>query len=190
MKNLVLNLIFFVAFTACSKKSTVTGEDGEISGQKYISLNSSAIVFKKPLGEISSHKNFSLTFIVDDQEGLRFISYSDNKLQNGAEIIFTRNGQQLQVQKIIKGEQSAPKLLNGINANSSISLQIDVHNNEANTHILIWTSSETNPTEDNAIFNSEVDSDISGKGEGAFWGFVFTQSKVTDVFISDAKFTH
>lgn len=184
--------LFLAALASCGSNKS-SGDDskrqGSIGGREYVKVSDNSNVFKEPIGEIQSNKNYTLIFSIEDKGTFELISHCDKNLQNGVEIKFSRNKNVLTVQSTINGKSSAPKDVN-LNASHPIAVKMDVHNDEAKTHLLIWNMDEKSPTEDNALFNSNVDAQTTGKGKGNFWGFKINDASLAQANISDALSSH
>ena len=180
-----------------------TPKEGQISGRTYLVLQNppveqndnllrgnSSIVFNDPLGEINSAKNIDLTFNLEEGQTLQLITHCDNKLTNGVHIVLSRAKNLLKIETVVDGKHSPTARLKMVSDSEPIRLFIDVHNDEDQTHVLVWDKVEKFPSEDNALFNSGVDGETQGKGKGRFWGMILGDATVRSVFVDDALFEH
>lgn len=200
IKILIICLPAF-SLLGCSGGGGGSGESQKtFSGYEYVTLaqgtlaqtaesmsGEGKIAFKNPIGEVSSEKNFQLSFELTDKAYVELLAYGDEQLKNAVQIRVTRNGDLLQLTASAGDKDPVSRDLTGITAASAIGLSIDVHNSETPTHVLAWNSDEKAPTDDNALFNSDADGEIPGNGTGMFWGIALGGAKVTSLTIDSAR---
>lgn len=162
---------------------TLSGNDQQLSG-------TGSIVFNDPIGEIGSNRSYDLAFTLEDGGTLQLISHGDNKLKGGVTVKLVRSGSELRASLLAEGKEAAAKVLDGVDATSSINLWVDVHNSESPTHILLFKANQENPSEDNCLYNSEGDDEgTPGKGAASFFGLVLSKAVVSKASVGEAKFS-
>lgn len=131
--------------------------------------------------------------LVDENSSIEFYAFSDTKLSNAAAII-------VKIQKIsgalkgslsIAGSDAIDLNLENL-PDSTTSLHIDIHNDEAPSHVLIWSGNETTFNEDMAIFNSEDSPELNILGQktgtALFVGVKLVNASLNSLEIHDPKF--
>lgn len=205
MKTVLLGTIlsanaFF--FLACGKSDRGGNSgDNKLSIPEYTplaggSLTSAAdsvtgtgsLIFKLPLGEVGSAKNYNLTFSIEEGGSLTLASHATDKLASGAEIVLTRSDKSLSLKLKASGATTTAKTLDNFDASKAVTLSIDVHNGETPAHILVWKDGVQNPDDDNAVFNSDADGATPGNGAGTFWGLSLEKATVTEATPAEARF--
>jgi len=200
---LVLILSSF-ALNACGGGSSNSPEgDKTLNGLEYIYLSqgtltatsetmsgSGIIAFKNPVGEVASDKNIKISFELTDNTYIEIRSHADKELKNGVQIRFTRAVSNLLLTATAGDKDPVSRALGDMQVDSTINLSVDIHNSETSAHILAWNGDEITPTDDNALFNSDADGQIPGKGTGMFWGIAFGDAKVTSVALDSALLSH
>ena len=113
------------------------------------------------MGGISAGRSVALRFRLLDGGAVSLHAYSTN-LQGGVDLRFSRVGTSLRFQGTIGGQSvdHSPRFAS-IDAANEVALQIDVHNNESPTHVLIWSAS-AGPSFDPA--NKLVNTALCGPG--------------------------
>lgn len=186
----------------------------EFKGLKYVAKNASnltatenslagsgTIGLEEPLGSsIDSNKKVFVSFNLEDGGSLTLHTYADSDLENGVNIVFTRNGDELETKFVVDGEEkmilvphAGEEQLGNIDVNASetIQLKIDVHNSESPPHIIIWQAEvDVNVSDENLVLNSadteENDNQPSGKGAGTFLGLSLANASLLNLAIEDA----
>lgn len=199
---MVSSLVLLSFFASCSKdddsKST-SDSSYKLNELTYKVISSTSlthatdslsgvgsVVFTEPNKDADNH--YTLNFTLEDGGSLTLTSNSANDLNAGVSITFSRLGQVLVV-----GLRSSDQVrdisssFSDIDASGSLSFQIDMHNGENPTHILVW-SGVSEFGEDNALFNSEEDGETPGQGTDNFWGLVLSNANVSSALVSEAKF--
>lgn len=148
-----------------------------------------SIVFNSPLSSIQSANSYALSFVLADGGSLVLVANSKDDVTNGAETRFSRSGSVLSVKFIVGGsETDVSSSFTSINASGTITLQVDVHNNESPAHVLAWTGSDF--SEGAALVNSEdAGKEVPGNGSGTYWGLRLTDATVTSASVGAAKFS-
>lgn len=180
--------------------SSSDGAQGKFGSSSYVVVNegnlkrknseikgTGTFVFKQPIGEIGSNRHYDLDFNLEDGGSLTLVAHGDNKLNRGVEVVFSRKAEALELTFAASGSESSTRVVKGIPASGAIHVGVDVHNEESPAHILIWSGN--NYSEDAALFNSEEDNVVPGKGSATFWGLKLIKARVTKAAISSAKFT-
>jgi hypothetical protein len=164
-------------------------EAGDLEQGEDVLKGSGAIVFASPLNVTPSQDNFALEFTVAEGGSLALVARTDNSLSNGLTVQFDRAGTELISSLKADGQGTGDNVLSGIDASGTISLAVDVHNNETPAHVLIWNADAGTFEEDDALYNSEGDADAPGVGKGALWGLVLRQAEIKAVTRGEPKFT-
>jgi hypothetical protein len=196
---LIANAFYFVA---CGKSDSGTGGgERKLSGQDYTVLGEAtltsatdsvtgkgSLIFKLPLGEVGSAKNYNLTFSLEDGGYVTLASHTTDKLSSGAEVVLTRSDKSLSLKLKASGGETTAKTLDSIDASKAVTVSIDVHNGETPAHILVWKDGEKSPSDDNAVFNSDADGATPGNGAGTFWGLSLEKATVSEAALAEARF--
>lgn len=166
---------------------SIISDTGLLSDGDIVSGNGS-IIFNNPLPSISSNRSYYISFSLEDDGELVLYSHSINTLEDAISVVFTRNDSTLTV-SLVKGSttEDISDAFSNVSADESITLQIDIHNEEVPSHILVWNGSDY--SEEEAIVNTENNFDSPGNGEGTFWGLGLTNASVSDAVVSSPKFT-
>lgn len=159
---------------------------GDLERTEFLLKGSGSVAFKDPIGEISSKKDYALSFSLDDGGSLALVAHGDEKLQNGVEVTLSRAGSALSATLSAGGKKAVPKVLKDVDATTAMTVNIDVHNDESPSHILLWSGSDF--AEEKALLNSEEDGPTPGQGSATFWGLVLTKANVTSATITEPKF--
>ncbi|MBP6217255.1 MAG: hypothetical protein KA436_01565 [Oligoflexales bacterium] len=200
----VRSIALLLSLSACGKKSNdaaPTASEGALNGKNYLIVDagsltltgselsgSGRVVFNDPIGEVGSNQNYSLTFTVDDGAALELVSHSDNKLENAVTIKLVRSGAKLSVSLLADGKETAARVLDGVDASTDIKLWVDVHNSESPAHVLLWKAGQSNPNDDNALYNSDADGETPGRGAAGFYGLILNKAVVKELTLGNAKF--
>lgn len=205
MKNMRwLCFLAILASFGCKKddNETTTLVSGSFAGQTYYVVEagtlertdtlikgSGAIVFAAPLAAVESQDNFALDFSLADGGSLSLVTHADSALDKGIAVQFDREGSELTVSLKADGAGTGDNVLSGMDASAALSVAVDVHNNETPAHVLIWNAASGSFGEDNAIYNSEADTDAPGNGKASLWGLVFRNAELSRVSLDAAKFS-
>lgn len=130
-------------------------------------------------GGDSSH-HFEIKAILNDSQSLRFYFFSNENLEGGVEIEIKRQVEKVIMTLALNGKGHSVDL-SAFGQGTPIHLDIDVHNDHTDTHILVWR--QGGPHEDGdgctfnggCLYNSEdfavrVWLDV-GTAKGNHWGF-------------------
>lgn len=205
MKVRGLTLLFgLTMMLGCNKadddKST-TQEQGSFAEQTYLVVEAGnllrteteiagtgSILFVSPLDSLEAKTNFDLSFTLEEGGSLELVTHANAQLQQGASVLVTRQGKDLELQLKAGDIATEAKVLTNLDASGKLRLAIDVHNDENPSHILAWDGSGTAFGEDDALFNSEVDAETPAQGKGTAWGLILSKAKLTGAQLSAAKF--
>lgn len=158
-------------------------------------LGDGSIGLEQPLGETSSETKIVTSFYLEDGGSITFHTYADNKLENGLDIVFTREGSALETKFVLAGVEKVFTFEHDeesdIDAGESIDLKFDVHNSESPAHVVFWqATADEDVSTDNLIFNSEDteegDNQAPGSGAGTFLGITFDQASMSKLAIAAA----
>ncbi len=128
----------------------------------------------------NSGHNFHLRFNLPEGENITFHFFSSRSLSNGANFSFSRESGTVKC-KITLNKRSHEFELESFENIEVIDLDIDIHNDHTDTHMLVWDhfgshdDYEECSFDGGCIYNTE---DFSfdewlgvGKASGTFWGF-------------------
>ncbi|MBP9708332.1 MAG: hypothetical protein KBD78_11860 [Oligoflexales bacterium] len=158
-------------------------------------LGSGSIGLEQPLGETSSETKIVTSFYLEDEGSITFHTYADKKLENGLDIVFTREGSALETKFVLAGVEKVFAFEHDeegdIYAGESIDLKFDVHNSESPAHVVFWqATADEDVSTDNLIFNSEDteegDNQAPGSGAGTYLGITFDQASMSNLAIAAA----
>jgi hypothetical protein len=151
---------------------------------------SGSVVIKAPLSELASKNSYRLTFTLQDGGTVSLVTNSTTSLTGGVTLKFTRTGTTLGATLLAgSGSTDVSGQFTGVDASSTLTYQVDVHNDESPSHILLWDSTVTSFTEAAARLNSEdAGLNTPGQGTGTYWGLVLSKATVTEAVLSAAKF--
>ncbi len=164
-------------------------ESGDLERTETVLKGSGAVVFASPLNAIQSQDNFALEFTVAEGGSVALVTHADANLGEGLTVLFERAGTELVASLKADGAGTADNVLNGIDASGTVSLSVDVHNNETPTHVLIWNAVTGAFGEEDALYNSEDDADAPGVGKGTLWGLVLRNAEMKAVKRDEPKFS-
>lgn len=161
---------------------TLAASESSVSG-------SGSLVFNSALAQ--DDNSFRPTFTLDNGGSLSLVTNSDNLLENGNVLKFTRNGTTLTVTVKIRAntEVDISSQFTGVDASQAVTLQIDVHNDETPTHFTIWNSATTDYTTTGIYDSEDTGPAVSGaeNGAGSLWGLILANATVTAVTLSERK---
>ena len=197
-------LMLHLGVVSCNEpKDFQTGSEYSLNGYSFTILPDSKIdqidsgvtgtgkiVFTQPLGEVSSSRNIKITLEIPELTFAELRLYSDKNLERGILIRISRLQNVVRIGSITSDNFTNKSIQLEETAAKSISLAIDVHNNETPAHVLAWPASSAAVTDDNALFNSDADSEMTGNGASNFWGMVLGGAKITNLELNDALLSH
>ena len=161
-------------------------ETGTLKHAENGVLGTGSIIVVNPTKDKDNH--YSLSFTLEDQGSLLLTANADQNLKNGISVQFSRFEKRLGV--LLKNDNREVDIsskFTDVDASGNLSFQLDLHNGENPTHILIW-SNVTDYSEQNAKFNSEEGAEAPGQGTGDLWGLVLNKSSVGFAAVSEAKY--
>lgn len=164
-------------------------EAGTLERTDKLIKGSGAIVFAAPLDTVESQDNFAMDFSLADGGSLTLVTHADSALGKGIAVQFDREASELTASLKADGAGTGDNVLSGLDASAAVSLSVDVHNNETPAHVLIWNAASGSFGEDDAIYNSEADTDAPGNGKATLWGLVFRNAELSRVSLGEAKFS-
>ncbi|MBM4254079.1 MAG: hypothetical protein FJ146_19100 [Deltaproteobacteria bacterium] len=197
-----LSLIALLVIAGCDKGATGTdtANQGSLGSSPYVTVDTGnlassgtglkgqgSIAFKDPVGAIGARKSYALAFSLDDGGSLTLVANADESLKNGLELKFSRTGNSVAAAMTVGTVTSAAKNFVAVDGSQALNLTIDIHNDEAPAHVMIWSGKDYSAV--NAILDSETDDAAPGQGRGTFWGLKLNQATVTEAVIAAAKFT-
>lgn len=182
-----------------SKKKDAAKGERSLGGQNYVVVEDGGlaegelsgtgkIAFLAPVADEAAAYEF--TFSLEDKGSVSLVVNAAQGLANGITLKLTRNGTKLAASTTTpKGMIDVSAEFASLDASGTISLVADVHNNEKPAHILVWTAGGP-MTEDDTIFNSDLDGVTTGNGTGRVWGLELVGAKVTAAAAGAPKFAH
>ncbi|MCH2533932.1 MAG: hypothetical protein MK008_05775 [Bdellovibrionales bacterium] len=168
----------------------------QFSGQKVELLNSNNLVFENQMVQgtglfkfTDSFErpemgfNFNLDFELDANSEVRLISFADENLNNGVELIFTPKGDKLKITfQSTETKQNLTPFFRAVVSAKAAKLSIDIHNDHSSLpHIIIW---------DENTHKEVFDSSLAGRGFGKYWGLELVEAKVNFANVSEPKDDH
>ena len=148
---------------------------GEIDTENGNMIGSGQVIFKQSLGSTDVQKSFQMNFkLQEDGSSLVLHTFSSKELTDGLNFEFTRSSGNISVQ------------LNGTtlpdipSSDGSVSVDIDVHNNESPAHIIL-KSGDIEYNENGGEW---------GQGADKFWGLTLNNATVSDAKSTAAKSGH
>jgi hypothetical protein len=148
---------------------------------------SGKIIMKTPLASIDSGRHFALKGTLDDGGYLTITTYASAELKDGLSLKLARTGNTLKAQ-LSQGDETKDlaAALTSILSEDSITVALDVHNDESPAHVMVWKGDTTDFTEESALVNTEEEP-APGNGKGIYWGLELSKAKVTDAVSEDPK---
>lgn len=168
----------------------------QFSGQKVEILNSNNLVFDNQVVQGSGlfkfvegferpemGFNFNLDFELNTDSKLRLISFADENLNNGVELIFTTKGDKLKITfQSNETKQNLNPFFRALVPAKNPKLSIDIHNDHGSLpHIVIW---------DENTHKKVFDSSLAGRGFGKKWGLELVNTKVNFAAVTEPKDDH
>ena len=186
---LLFVLLPTLLFCSCSD---LTGEGSQnheignssavkIGGRNAVGIDGKGFLLEGTVsaGGNSGHK-FSLRFKLPEGESLKFFFFASRELSGGVEMSWERSsGGEVRMEMSLNGK-TLQHQISELDDVDEIAMDVDVHNNHADIHILVWNNS--GPRRDNegctfdggCVFNTE---DFAfeewlgvGRASGVYWG--------------------
>ncbi len=169
----------------------------KVGGVEALSLSSSAYLLDGTADKGGAH-SFRLRFKVKENSPMKFYFFASKKLKNGLNIVATRiSGKKIKLDMSLNGGSSS-KVLNAFAGEDIVDIEVDVHNDHEDLHLLVWEhggpygDSEDCVDENTCLFNSEEFAFDSwggvGEAAGVYWGFRGLKSQILKLEgPSDAK---
>lgn len=182
--------------------SRLGGGNLEVGGGTLSGTGS--VVAVTSMRNVEEDTSYNLNFSLKDGGSLTLISHSNSSLGSGFEMKFRRIGSgpgSLRVTVTASGNSKDTRnamgvdVFGGIDASRPLKVQLDIHNRENPSHVLLWTMPLTAIfSEESALFNTGDEIDKSngspGKGKGFHWGLVLDRAIVGAADRSEAKLQH
>ena len=171
--------------TAAAATTTLSGSV-QTTGSGY--TGSGSLIYNTPLDSIQSGHSWALAFTLQDGGSLTLLSNTNNQLGSGVAVRFARTGAVLSVTlKAAGAETDVSSAFTSVDASGSMSLQVDIHNDETPAHVLVWSG--TDFSEGAALLNSEdAGNEVPGSGSGTFWGLELNNATVSTIERTSPKF--
>ena len=162
-----------------------TGDDITVSGTTVSGTGS--ISFGQIADTAETGKNFLMTITLDDGQSATLNAFTDAGLANGVDVVLTRSGTQV---TYAIGDHSGVLMtadLAEADGSAAMTVNVDIHNDEApEPHVIIWEGSST-PTDENA---ESLETHAETAGQGAFAGVTLAGGTLTNFVVSDVKIEH
>jgi hypothetical protein len=189
-------MVLALAASACGKDSNSDDKDDlklgtlgyvVVDGSPQSSSNSiegtGKVAFNDPIAEDGKH--FVLGFTLQDGGSVTLTSFADAQLAGGLSIQLSRAATTLSASFVgTDGNAVGTTVLAGIDAAQAVALAIDVHNDEAPAHVVIWKQAADL---DEPLFNSEDDTAAPGNGTGRIWGLTLANASVSSAELAEPK---
>lgn len=170
----------------------------KLGNTAYYDLGDQRWRIAEALSSVQSGANFQLSFALQDHGVVTLHAFSDTALQGGFELKFERDHNSLQVFAQAQGQvQDWSSYFAGIDPTQTITLSVDIHNNERPAHVMVWSGAKnSNLDHTNTLYNSAEDSvDLGfdgspGNGSSRVWGLSFSDATITEALQSAPQETH
>jgi hypothetical protein len=172
-----------------SQKVRIVSGNLDVSGAAIQGTGS--VVFDSRYDQFKSGGSYALDFTVEDGGSVTVVSHANEALASGFEVEYQREGAALKVTLRAQGQTwAAGNNFNGIDAAGALKFQVDVHNDETPSHVIVWNRLlGDNFAGPSAILNSAEEVDGSpGIGTGTRWGLILNKASVTRADRTDPKF--
>ncbi|WP_374031245.1 hypothetical protein [Bdellovibrio bacteriovorus] len=201
MKKL-LTVFFSLALAACGGGHNPDKDNLskalQVGDSSYYDLGSGKGLMSEGISAVSAGANFEITFTLNDGGSLSLHTFANSSLQSGFTVTFTRIGNVLQVHADAQGEvQDWSSLFAAVDASTTLTFNLDIHNNERPAHVLIWNGAKASDMDHtNTVYNSAEDSlDLNydaapGNGSGRAWGFTATNAQLLNARLSSPQDGH
>jgi hypothetical protein len=177
-----------------SQKVRVLSGTPSVSGGSI--RGSGALLFDSRYREARSGGSYALDFTLEEGGMVKLVSHANESLAGGFELEFRRSGTGADSLKVALHAQGATwrsvSNFTNLPADQAVRLQIDLHNDEAPAHILVWNRALGDDFDlTKAVLNSAHEIDGSpGIGSGTRWGLVLDKATVTLAEKGETKFEH
>lgn len=164
----------------------------------YRELSDGRRVMTESITTVAAGANFEVSFDVEDGGIFTLYTFTNSDLQNGVSIQFARIQNSLKVLATAQGivQDWSPRFVN-VDASQTVTLTIDIHNNERPSHIIIWSGLKNSSLNHrNTLYNSAEDSlDLNydnspGNGLGRSWGVKLDKAKLHKATLSSPQDAH
>lgn len=190
----VLNLVLLTACGGGKSSRSTSGDgknekagsssdytmiSGEVENDNGNLVGSGSLVFNKSLGSTDAQKNFLISFQLEEINAyLTVHTFGDNQLKSGLDFEFKRTSEDTVTLKIngVKIDETIKASIS-----ESISISLDVHNNESPAHVIAEAGSQE-------LYNGTKGGWT--QGGGTFWGLTLNKAVVQTTQLSDAKHGH
>ena len=191
MKAYKLSYFLLLNFILCSC-GQITGEytganivektlDTIVGGIDAISTKNGSFLLKGTAdnGGRSAH-SYHLKFRLPEGSSLKFYFFADKELSNGVIFEFSKKLNKTRMEIQINGKSHSHNL-DSLDNREIIDIDIDIHNDHSDIHMLVWDhtgahgDNEECTFEGDCLYNTEdfaLDTWLGvGKASGSFWGF-------------------
>jgi hypothetical protein len=140
------------------------------------------------LSGTDSGNSYAVTGVLGTNSSLALSSNATNKNVDGLNIIFRNTSGKLVVTAELGTEiVDISSSFDGQDVNN-LNYFVDIHNDETPAHVLVWSATSSEITEESALFNSEEDGEMPGNGKGSFWGIILDDARVSNAVVSEPRF--
>ena len=205
-RNLAFATLAATVLVGCGTNKTGANL-GSLSGRDFVYVNqgsltaaasslrgTGSIAFLTPLSGTTSKNSFRVALALPSEgSAVTLITNAGQGLANGVALRFQRQaGDNLRVTVTASGRTvDLSSKFNGVSASGVLTYQVDVHNDENPTHMVIWDGSVTNFTAGaggTARLDSAVGPALQGRGlGGALWGLLLDNAEVTAASVGGPK---
>lgn len=194
MMRTILGCALLVLLTACGG-----GHNPDKNGNvPYRELSDGRRVMTESITTVAAGANFEVSFDIEDGGSFTLYTFANPDLQNGISIQFVRIQNSLKVFATAQGtvQDWSPRFAS-VDAAQTVTLTIDIHNNERPAHIMIWSGLKNSSLNHrNTLYNSAEDSlDLNydnspGNGFGRSWGAKLDNAKLHKATLSSPQDAH
>ncbi|WP_374029250.1 hypothetical protein [Bdellovibrio bacteriovorus] len=191
--------ILLLTFVACSGGAFPDAEPFrqsiDLGKSTYYDLGDGRGLMSDSMTSIFSGANFEVSFELSDGGSFELYTFANSYLDMGLSFTFTRRGNQLLVFANWQSKtQDLSSKFAGVNAASTITMTLEVHNQETPAHVLMWNASRSSQLNIlNTIYNSANDSQSlgysgsPGNGISLSWGFRVENSRLLKASLSNPQ---
>lgn len=163
---------------------------GEIFGLEFLNLDESSFIFEQP---IQKEALFQISATLQIGAELELIFFSNNQLNGGARLKFTRPVDQVLIfletaEGIIDLRAESFNQAFSEMRDGEISISVEVHDEEP-LHLILWEGLNVGATVPE-ILDSAQDSIRLSNSRGNFWGLKMNEVRLRDIKIKKAVLSH
>ena len=133
---------------------------------------------------IKTENHFAFTGKITEGGSVKLVTFASTSLKSGVEVLFRVTSGKLKLQ--VGGKDLSSKLTS-IAASGTLNIGVDVHNSEANPHVLVWVNASSKNVQ-TAVMNSEDAGLNLARGSGKNWGVEISGATLTAATIGSPFF--